>query len=426
METKLSRRNRSEKPDPDAPTGDVSASARADVPLLELRSVHKTYRTASGETIHAVNNLDLAVRKGEFVALIGPSGCGKSTTLRIIAGFERPTSGVVLRNGVPITHQGPKERAIPIVFQNYALFPHMTVRENIAYGLRARNLPKDAIDHDIAMICQTVNLVGTEYRYPSELSDGQQQRVALARALVLKPEIILFDEPLSNLDTRLRLQTRSEIKRMQRLLGITVLYVTHDQGEALSLPDRIVVMRQGSVIQNGVPSDIYRSPATLFVADFMANANFLDGTITDACPEWVEISIEGQCIRIPSDRCTAPPELGKSILAAINPETITILLSDRSIRAAACEDIDQGPERRRPSVADGRRIHLPATIEMSLFNGPTIEHTVSFGSSLVRVLQVDATGRAPLPTPGTPVTLECDPRTFRIFPARWDHPQEST
>lgn len=405
MPTKQARTIKPDNSSLEAPQGVEPAREGPGIPLLELRSVCKTYRTASGETVHAVRDLDLSVGKGEFVALVGPSGCGKTTTLRIIAGFERPTSGEVLRNGVSVTRQGPKDRGIPIVFQNYALFPHMTVRENIAYGLRARSMPKDAIDHDIAMICQTVNLVGVERRFPSELSDGQQQRVALARALVLKPEIILFDEPLSNLDTRLRLQTRSEIKRMQRLLGITVVYVTHDQSEALSLPDRVVVMRQGSVAQSGLPSEIYRSPADLFVADFMSNANFLDATVTDARPGWVELSIEGRRMRIPSDRCAALPKPGDAVLAAVNPETIAMLAADPGLV---------------PAASGAERIRVPATVELSLFNGPTVEHSVSFGSSILRVLQVNADGRAPIPVPGTPVTLECDPRDFRIFPANWN------
>ncbi|HNZ94708.1 MAG TPA: ABC transporter ATP-binding protein [Sphaerochaeta sp.] len=221
----------------------------------------KIYAPSRQHHIKAVNDLSFTIDKGEFVTLVGPSGCGKSTTLRMIAGFLRPTSGDILIEGKSITALGPEMRNIPMVFQNYALFPHMTVFENIAYGLEAKNLPFDAVAHDVAMICQMLNLVGTETRHPNELSDGQQQRVALARALVLKPKIMLFDEPLSNLDPRLRIQTRFEIKRMQQLLGITVLYVTHDQAEALSIPDRILVMNRGTIVQEGSPEPCTIAPA---------------------------------------------------------------------------------------------------------------------------------------------------------------------
>jgi iron(III) transport system ATP-binding protein len=225
---------------------------------LVLKDITKVFRDGKGNSVIAVNDISLTIKKGDFVTLLGPSGCGKTTTLRVVAGFELQTAGDVTLDGKLINDVAAFDRNMPMVFQSYALFPHLTIFENIAYGLKLRKLSKEVIRNDVAMVSQMVNLVGLENRYPGELSGGQQQRVALARALVLKPEIILFDEPLSNLDAKLRMQTRTEIKRVQQMLGITALYVTHDQSEALSMSDQIVIMNRGKIAQVGV--DISLSP----------------------------------------------------------------------------------------------------------------------------------------------------------------------
>jgi iron(III) transport system ATP-binding protein len=243
---------------------------------LDLNNVVKVFQDGQGGRVRAVDDVSLSIKKGEFVTLLGPSGCGKTTTLRMVAGFEVQNSGDIILNGKNIDNVAAYDRNMPMVFQSYALFPHMSIFENIAYGLKVRKMSRETIRNDVAMACQMVNLSGLEKRYPGELSGGQQQRVALARALVLKPEIMLFDEPLSNLDAKLRIQTRTEIMRVQQMLGITALYVTHDQSEALSMSDRIVVMNQGKVEQFGTPEEIYASPATPFVADFIGNANFVN------------------------------------------------------------------------------------------------------------------------------------------------------
>ena len=219
---------------------------------------------------------ELKVKAGEFLTLLGPSGCGKTTTLRIIAGLEKPDSGRVLFDGRDVTDFKPYDRNIGIVFQDYALFPHMTVFKNVAFGLEMRKLPKAEINKRVTQILELVGLRGLENRYPEQLSGGQQQRVALARALVVEPEVLLLDEPLSNLDAKIRERLRGEIKRIQRELGITTIHVTHDQEEAMAVSDRIAVMNAGTVEQIGKPLELYYHPRTEFVATFLGTGNILE------------------------------------------------------------------------------------------------------------------------------------------------------
>jgi len=229
----------------------------------------------------AVDDVTLEVPPGRLVTLLGPSGCGKTTTLRIIAGLEAPSGGRVFIGDEDVTPLPASTRSVTMVFQSYALFPHLTVFENVAYGLRIMKLPDAEIRAQVAAVLDLVGLPGVEERFPAQLSGGQQQRVALARALVMKPKVLLFDEPLSNLDAKLRKRVRGEIRDLQRRLGITSIYVTHDQAEALALSDIIVVMNQGRVEQVGSPFDLYRRPATRFVADFIGEANLLPGRYSD-------------------------------------------------------------------------------------------------------------------------------------------------
>ena len=219
---------------------------------------------------------ELAVEHGEFLTLLGPSGCGKTTTLRIIAGFEKPDRGEILFDGKLVNDLPPYERNIGIVFQDYALFPHMTVFKNVAFGLEMKKLPKGEIERKVRWALELVGLIGFENRYPEQLSGGQQQRVALARALVVEPEVLLLDEPLSNLDAKIRERLRGEIKRIQRELGITTIYVTHDQEEAMAISDRIAVMNVGHVEQVGKPLELYYRPKTEFVARFLGLSNILE------------------------------------------------------------------------------------------------------------------------------------------------------
>jgi len=237
---------------------------------VRLQGVRKRY----GEVV-ALDGVDLEIRRGEFFSLLGPSGCGKTTLLRLLAGFETPDAGRVLIGGKDMAGVPPYERSVNTVFQNYALFPHMTVAGNIAFGLRMKGLPQGEIRKKVAWALELVDLLGLEGRYPRELSGGQKQRVALARALVLEPQVLLLDEPLSALDLKLRQELRVELMQLQRRLGTTFVFVTHDQEEALVMSDRIAVMRAGRVEQVGLPDEVYERPKNRFVADFLGRSNFL-------------------------------------------------------------------------------------------------------------------------------------------------------
>jgi ABC-type Fe3+/spermidine/putrescine transport system ATPase subunit len=241
-------------------------------PALRLAGIEKRY----GATV-AVAGFDLEVREGEFVTLLGPSGCGKTTTLGLIAGFFAPTAGEIFLKGRPVAGLPPFRRDIGVVFQDYALFPHMSAGENVAFGLKMRNLSKIETEQRVREALELVQLRGLAERRPLELSGGQRQRVALARALVIHPTVLLLDEPLSNLDLKLREEMRVEIAGLQRRLGITTVFVTHDQGEALVMSDRIAVMNAGRIEQVGAPSEIYERPATRFVAEFIGRMNFFPG-----------------------------------------------------------------------------------------------------------------------------------------------------
>jgi putative 2-aminoethylphosphonate ABC transporter ATP-binding protein len=225
----------------------------------------------------AVQDVDLVIEPGEFICFLGPSGCGKTTLLRIITGFEQQTSGDVIYDGKIINDVIPQKRDFGIVFQSYALFPNMTVYQNVAFGLKMRKMPKKLIDERVSEILQLVGLTEWESHYPSQLSGGQQQRVALGRAIAIKPKVLLLDEPLSALDAKIRVRLRTVIKKLQEELGITLIYVTHDQEEALALADRVVIMRDGAIRQIGTPWEIYKEPKTSFIAEFVGTSNFIAG-----------------------------------------------------------------------------------------------------------------------------------------------------
>ena len=240
--------------------------------IIELKNITKTYE--DGYT--AVSDLNLQVKRGEFITFLGPSGCGKTTTLRMIAGFDIPTEGEILLNGKPITNLPPNKRPINTVFQRYALFPHMNIFDNIAFGLKQKNMPKHIIEKKVKKVLELVDLEGFEKRSVATLSGGQQQRVAIARAVVNEPEILLLDEPLGALDLKMRKEMQLELKAMHKELGITFIYVTHDQEEALTMSDKIVVMAEGRMQQVGTPEDIYNEPINAFVADFIGESNIFN------------------------------------------------------------------------------------------------------------------------------------------------------
>ncbi len=267
---------------------------------ITIREVVKRFGAVT-----AVDRADLAVRDGELFTLLGPSGCGKTTLLRLLAGFYQPDSGEIRFGDRVVSGLPPYERNIGMVFQNYALWPHMTVEANVAYGLKLRRLGTAEVAARLREGLRKVNLTGFESRYPGQLSGGQQQRVALARALVLNPDILLLDEPLSNLDAKIRVQVRAEIRKLQQELGITTIYVTHDQEEALSLSDRVAVMKDGRVLQIGAPKELYERPRTRFVADFVGTNNLVPGRVSErAGAELVVDTAVGRLRAVPSGPVT--------------------------------------------------------------------------------------------------------------------------
>lgn len=290
---------------------------------LKLENISKVFaaRGGTGE-VTAVNKVNLEINQGELVTLLGPSGCGKTTTLRMIAGFEFPTQGRILLDGQEINMLPPNKRDMSMVFQSYAIFPHLNVAENIAYGLNVQHASKSEISRRVARVMELVQLSGFERRAPNQLSGGQQQRVALARALVMEPKVLLMDEPLSNLDAKLRETMRTEIRRIQQNLGITSVYVTHDQIEAMTLSDRVVVMNEGLIDQVGTPMDVYRYPQSRFVADFIGRANFIEGEVISSRAGELVVSIYGQTVRLSSLKDTYP--VGKKLTLIARPEMIQV------------------------------------------------------------------------------------------------------
>jgi spermidine/putrescine ABC transporter ATP-binding subunit len=284
---------------------------------VRLERISRTF----GDAL-AVDDVSFDVQPGEFLTMLGPSGCGKTTLLRIMAGFISPSHGDIYINDERITDVPAHKRRTAMVFQNYALFPHMTVFENLAYGLRLRKVRREEIAAKIRDALELIRLDGYGERYPRQLSGGQQQRVALARAIIINPDVLLLDEPLSNLDYKLRLAMRSEIRRIQRDTGITTVFVTHDQAEALTMSDRIVILSQGRIMQVGRPTDVYENPSNKFVADFIGEANFFDGTVVAADASGVAISFGPLTVHAPAPAGVA--RIGGSACFSVRPERLRI------------------------------------------------------------------------------------------------------
>ncbi len=308
---------------------------RADEPTgrITLHSLTKRY---AGSDIAAVDAIDLEIHAGEFVTLLGPSGCGKTSTLRMIAGFEQPTDGQVRLDEVIMNTVPPNKRPMSMVFQSYALFPHLSVRENVAYGLRLKKIPDARLTEEVDTILTIMNLDAYADRAPHQLSGGQQQRVALARALVMRPKVLLFDEPLSNLDAKLRITMRNEIHRLQRRLGITSIFVTHDQDEAKTLSDRVVVMNRGRIEQIDSPDVVYRRPASVFVADFIGRANFLDASpVAILEPGRMTVHALGRTIDVASHPDVT---VDSGILLMIRPESVRLTPVETPVDGADVRD----------------------------------------------------------------------------------------
>ena len=292
--------------------------------MVRLEKVMKDF---GGQRV--IENLNLEAKQGEFLTLLGPSGCGKTTTLRMIAGFEEPTDGKILLNGKDVSQNQPYERDVNTVFQSYALFPHMNIFENIAFGLKLKKLPKEEIKQRVKEALRLVRLEGYEGRKPNEISGGQKQRVAIARAIINNPKVLLLDEPLGALDMKLRKEMQIELKHLQQKLGITFIYVTHDQEEALILSDRIAVMNNGKIEQLGVPSEIYERPETKFVADFIGETNLFEGTISYVTNDHIKVIIDGNNEIIITDPLLDKLSLKKNtnVYVAVRPEKMKLNFS---------------------------------------------------------------------------------------------------
>ena len=319
-------------------------------------------------TMVAVNHINLEIEKGEMLTLLGPSGCGKTTTLRCIAGLEKPDGGDILIDGRPMFSKGfvpPSQREIGMVFQNYAVWPHLRVFDNVAYGLKLQKLPKSVIREKVTEALESVGLTGLGRRYPGQLSGGQQQRVALARALVRNPKVLLLDEPLSNLDAKLREKMRFEIKSLVRRMHMTAVYVTHDQAEAMVISDRIAVMETGNIVQVGVPEEIYKKPANRFVADFIGTTNFIPGEIME----------------VPKDRdmVHVKTEFGQKMLCKVF-DSATVAADQKvhvSIRPEDIEVFTKPPE--------GRHNLFKGIIQYRAYLGNFLYFFVNVDSTMIRV-----------------------------------------
>ena len=322
---------------------------------VRLEHISKIYQDPkTGKDFYAVKDTSLEIAPGSFVTLLGPSGCGKTTTLRMIAGFESPDEGEIYLGDEPINALTPNKRDTAMVFQSYALLPHYNIYDNVAYGLKLRKLDKATIREKVTKILKLVGLEGMEARMTNQLSGGQQQRVALARALVLEPGVLLFDEPLSNLDAKLRVTMRTEIRRIQQEAGITAIYVTHDQSEAMALSDQIIIMEKGIVAQIGTPQEIYYHPASEFVADFIGEANFLRGRLTAKDGSSGSVTVEGTPVPVVGVEAR---QVGDACTLVLRPEAAT--LADAGV--------------------------LPCKVVLSCFMGAYQNYHVMVGDTLVKI-----------------------------------------
>ena len=295
---------------------------------VEMRDVVKTFKTPEGTLLNAVDHVSMNIKNGEFFSMLGSSGCGKTTSLRMLAGFEWPTQGEIYIEGQAMGRTPPFQRNVNTVFQSYALFQHMTVYQNIAFGLEMEKAPPDEIKARVGRVLEMVQLMGMEKRFPKQLSGGQQQRIALARALVKLPNVLLLDEPLGALDLKLRKEMQLELKAIQQKVGITFVYVTHDQEEALTMSDRIAVMSKGKVMQMGTPVEIYERPTSRFVADFIGESNFLEGTVQSVDGERANVLIPALMTEV-TGLNTGKVKMGEKAVVCIRPEKIRI--SDEAV-----------------------------------------------------------------------------------------------
>ncbi|MFV8262145.1 ABC transporter ATP-binding protein [Mycolicibacterium peregrinum] len=364
-------------------------SPRPGAPVIEIDHVTKRF----GDYV-AVAEADFSIASGEFFSMLGPSGCGKTTTLRMIAGFESPTEGAIRLEGVDVSRVPPHKRNVNTVFQHYALFPHMTVWDNVAYGTRSMKKDKTEIKRSVDELLEIVRLTDFAKRKPGQLSGGQQQRVALARALVNYPSALLLDEPLGALDLKLRHAMQFELKRIQREVGITFIYVTHDQEEALTMSDRIAVMNNGNVEQIGSPTEIYDRPATVFVASFIGQANLWAGRQTGRSNrDFVEVEVLGTTLKAKPGDTTIEP--GGHATLMIRPERVRVSMD----------------------VPTGEVATVPATVKDLTFQGPVLRLSLAAPDDSTIIAHVGPEQELPLLRPGDQVHVGWSPDASRVLPA---------
>jgi iron(III) transport system ATP-binding protein len=354
---------------------------------IRIENVSKRFTHRVKGELYAVRNVSLTVQPAELLTLLGPSGCGKTTTLRMIAGFEQPDSGRVFIGEQDVTGFMANRRSIGFVFQNYALFPHLSVFENVAYGLRVQRQSETDIVRAVGDVLAVAGLQGCERQFPNQLSGGEQQRVALARAIVIRPRVLLFDEPLSNLDAKLRVHMRGELRELQKRLDITAVYVTHDQEEAMAISDRIAVMHQGAIVQEGTAEDLYRRPASEFVAQFIGRTNLLAGQVLSAGPGEIDLDVAGQRIQVWDE--AARVTCGQTVRLVVRPETIEL-----------------GPE--------NSGIGVPGTIVSRMFLGEKAEYQVRMGTDLLQVTSYNPVQRGVF-TPGQRVMVQFPAKGIRLL-----------
>ncbi len=354
---------------------------------IQIERISKRFAHRVKGEVYAVRDVSLTVQPAEFLTLLGPSGCGKTTTLRMIAGFERPDAGRVFIGDQDVTELMANQRNIGFVFQNYALFPHLTVFENVAYGLRVKGLAAGEVVRAVGEVLEMVGLAGYDRQFPNQLSGGEQQRVAVARAIVIRPRLLLLDEPLSNLDAKLRVHMRGELRDLQKRLSITAVYVTHDQEEAMAISDRIVVMHQGAIVQDGTAEELYHEPQSEFVAQFIGRTNLLAGRVVEADASGLTLEVAGHRLKVAAAPGRAP--VGASVRLVLRPEAIGL---------------------EQPGGGGG----ISGTVRSRVFLGEKVEYRVEVGAEVLQVTDYNAQQsfapgqpvRLRLPTDGVPILPE--------------------
>ncbi|MGS2590725.1 ABC transporter ATP-binding protein [Streptomyces hebeiensis] len=374
---------------------------------LRLAGISKTYGT-----VRAVRPLDLTVEQGSFFALLGASGCGKTTTLRMIAGLEEPTTGAVLLGGHDVTDLPAHKRPVNTVFQSYALFPHLDVHENVAFGLRRRGIR--SVRAKVGEMLDLVQLGDHARRRPHQLSGGQQQRVALARALINRPRVLLLDEPLAALDLALRRRMRLELKRVQTEVGITFVHVTHDQEEAMALADTVAVMNAGRVEQVGPPAELYDRPGTPFVAGFLGNSNLVEATVATTGGDEITVTAGGTALRVPAGRCPRDVARGDTLLIGVRPEKISLTHADDTGSGNGSGSVGGAADGGGGSVADGRN-RVTGRIVDAAFLGVSTQYVIDSPVRAGLEVYVQNAGHDRGPRPGAAVVLHWDPaHTFGL------------